>query len=228
MSGKVSPVADKDAERPVQDGFGSTLLMAFGWTLLTMALLGGAYLAYRYLWEDARAGFAIQAPLLIVGLTYLAGWVVSLLSIRRHDNLVLPVVVRVYTYGVLAGIVLVYFRAVYKIFAFPENASIDALPGRSIFILVTGCIVLVTLSLLVEKFYLKPHATILLIAAAIHLMIAMYHYVFIGTQKTALVNFDILYLLLMLFMALVVARRHRVLRQMIASLVKSKHHYAQN
>lgn len=226
MSAKIPPFIDEDAERIIQQtrqNIGSMIVMAFGWMLLTVALTGGAYLAYRYLTDKPESRFAIEAPLIILGFTYLAGWLVSLVSIRVLYNLLMPVVVKIYTFGVLSGILLVYFRAIYKIFVFPENGEENMLPGNAnFFVLLAGFLLLVTLSLLVEKFYLKTHAIILLIAASLHLMAAVYHYVFIGAQREGLVSFDVYYLLVILAMAFFLNRRYRVLRQLIRQAFRPK------
>jgi hypothetical protein len=224
MSGKVPPFIDEDAERIIRQtrqSIGSTIVMAFGWTLLTVALTGGAYLAYRYLTDAPENRFPIPAPLIVLGFTYLAGWVVSLVSIRAMHNLVMPVVVRVYTFGVLGGILLVYFRAIYKIFNFPEGGQENLLPSNANFlVLFAGFLLLVTLSLLVEKFYLKPHAIILLIAVGVQLILAVYHYVFVGSKTDGLVSFDMYYLLCILFIALLLTRRYRLFRQVIGRMFK--------
>lgn len=226
MNGKTPPFIDEEAERIIRQtrwSIGSTILMAFGWTLLTVALVGGAYLAYRYLTDASENRLDLTAPLIVLGFTYLAGWVVSLISVRAMHNLVMPVVVRVYTFGVLGGILLVYFRAIYKIFIFPENGEESMLPGNANFlVLFAGFLLLVTLSLLVEKFYLRTHAIILLIAVGIHLIIAVYHYVFIGVNRPGLESYDVYYLLAILVMALFLMRRYRVLRQLIRQVFKPK------
>ncbi len=232
MSREVPPFIDEEAERIIHQtrkSLSSTIVMAFGWTLLTVALTGGAFLAYRYLTDAEENRTLMFAPLVVLGFTYLAGWVVSLVSIRSMHNLVMPVVVRVYTFGVLGGILLVYFRAIYKIFNFPEGGEESLLPGDANFlVLFAGFLLLVTLSLLVPKFYLKPHAIILLIAVGIHLIVAVYHYVFIGSKTNGLVSFDIYYLLFVFVMALLLTRRYRLLRQIIAQMFKTRpsHHPA--
>ena len=226
MSGKVPPFIDEDAERIIRQtrqSIGSTIVMAFGWTLLTVALTGGAYLAYRYLTDAPENRFPIPAPLIVLGFTYLAGWVVSLVSIRAMHNMVMPVVVRVYTFGVLGGILLVYFRAIYKIFNFPEGGQENLLPSNANFlVLLAGYLLLVSLSLLVEKFYLKPHAIILLLAVGLHLILAVYHYVFVGSKTDGLVSFDVYYLLFIFVMALFLTRRYRLFRQVIGRMFKVK------
>lgn len=227
MSGKVPPFIDEDAERIIRQtrqSIGSTIVMAFGWTLLTVALTGGAYLAYRYLTDAEENRILMFAPLVVLGFTYLAGWVVSLVSIRAMHNMVMPVVVKVYTFGVLGGILLVYFRAIYKIFNFPkEGGPQSLLPGDANFlVLLAGYLLLVSLSLLVEKFYLKPHAIILLIAVGVHLIMAVYHYVFIGSETAGLVSFDVYYLLFIFVMALFLTRRYRLFRQVIGRLFKQR------
>lgn len=228
MSEKIPPFIDEDAERIIQQtrqSIGSMIWMAFGWSLLTAALVAGAKLVYDHLTVHPKPeNYSISAPLFILALTYLAGWVVSLISIRAKHNLVMPVVVKVYTFGVLGGILLVYARAIYKIFNFPEEGGTESLlPGNAnLLILFAGYLLLVSLSLLTHDFRLKPHAIILLIAVCVHLIVAVYHYVFIGVKTPGLVSFDVYYLLTTLLIALLLMRRYRFFRQIIGRIFKRK------
>lgn len=96
------------------------------------------------------------------------------------------------------------------------------MPGNgNLFVLFAGFLVLVTLSLLVEKLYLHPHAIALLIAAALHMVVAVYHYVFPGTQQPILVSIDVYYLVFILLMAFLVSRRYRLVRLLLGQLVRA-------
>jgi len=224
----IPPFIDEDAERIIQktrQSIGSIIVMAFGWSLLTVALVAGAKLAYDHLtFHPKPENYSISAPLFILALTYLAGWVVSLISIRAMHNLVMPVVVKVYTFGVLGGILLVYARAIYKIFNFPEEGGTQSmLPGNANFlVLFAGYFLMVSLSLLVRDFRLKPHAIILLVAICAHLIVAVYHYVFVGAKTAGLVSFDVYYMLTILVITILLTRRYRLFRQVIARMFKQR------
>lgn len=96
---------------------------------------------------------------------------------------------------------------------FPEESGTQSmLPGNAnLFVLLAGCFLLVSLSLLVRDFHLKPHAIILLIAICAHLIVAVYHYIFIGSNRAGLVSFDIYYLVIVLGITLLLTRRYRLL-----------------
>ncbi len=210
---KVPPFIDEDAERIIQktrQGIGSVLLMAFGWSGLTLALLGGAVVIYDYLNRDPNVtNYSAAAPLIILSLTYLAGWVVSFVSIRVFNNLIMPIVVKAYSYGVLAGFLYVYGRAIYKIFIFQDAMKPELLPPilKYTAVMITGYLLLVSLHLLVRGFYPTPHAIILLVAVFFHLVVGVYHYVFLGNLVEGLISFDVYFLLLVLFIAFLLTRR---------------------
>jgi hypothetical protein len=211
---KVPPFIDEEAERIIQktrQSVASYVVMAFGWLGLTVALVGGAFLIYSYLTRDPKAEYnPITAPLIILALTYLTGWVVSLVSIRRFYNLVMPLVIKVYSFGVLAGFLFVYSRAIYKIFIFQQADSPDLLPSfpKYFAVLLVGYLLLVSLDLLLKEFYLVPHAIILLVAIFIHLVAGVYHYVFTEVAvPQGLVSYDVYFLLTVLFIAFLLTRR---------------------
>jgi len=221
---KVPPFIDEERLRLIQRrraSLASYFVMAFGWVGMTIALVGGAYLIYSYLTYDPNLDKpSIAAPLTALGLIYLAGWGVSLASVRAFYNLVMPIVIRVYSFGVLAGILFVYIRGILKIFRFQEGDPADNLPGNQyLFILIAGYLLLLSLYLLVSNFSLTPHAIILFIAAFGHLVMMVSHYVFIGSEPKGLISFDIYLLVAILVIAILLLTRglYRPIKGTIAS-----------
>jgi len=151
---------------------------------------------------------------------------VSLVSIRVFNNLVMPVVIKVYSYGVLAGFLYVYGRAIYKIFIFQDLTKPENLPSiwKYTLVLITGYLLLASLHLLVRGFYPTPHAIILLVAVFFHLVAGVYHYVFMsGDVIGALISFDVYFLLLVLFIAFLLTRRglYTLLRKILTLTVRA-------
>lgn len=224
-NGKTAPFINEERERQIQKtrkSLASYVVMAFGWMLITIAMLGGAYFIYTYLTVGTKLS---AAPLIVLGLTYLAGWAVSLVSVRRFHNLVMPVVIKVYSFGVLAGILLVYGRGIYKIFNFRYIEAADKLPGNTyLFMLVAGYFLLVSLYLLVSKFNLMPHAIILVVAVFGHLVIMVYRYVFDDPGPRGLVSYDIYLLVAILVIAVLLLQRglYRPIKGTIASRFREK------
>jgi len=223
---KVPPFIDEERERLIRErreSVASYFVMAFGWAGMTIALVGGAYLIYSYLTRDPNP--PIAAPLTALGLIYLAGWGVSLASVRAFYNLVMPIVIRVYSFGVLAGILFVYIRGILKIFRYQAGDPPDNLPGNQyLFILIAGYLLLLSLYLLVSNFSLTPHAIVLFIAAFGHLVVMVSHYVFIGSESKGLITFDIYLLVAILLIAILLLARglYRPIKGTIASRFREK------
>lgn len=195
---KVPPFIDEEAERLIQQtrqSAASYIIMAFGWALLTVAMVGGVYLVFRYLTAKEGETFSMLAPLVILGIAYLAGWIVSLVSIRVFYNLIMSMVVKVYSFGVLAAMLLVYGRAINKILRFQVDNPEFTLPsGKYFLVLFAGYFLLVSLSLLVSDLKLTPHAILLLIGISAHIIVAVYHHVFAAPVPPELVVYDVYFL----------------------------------
>jgi hypothetical protein len=102
-----------DAERSLL----SQSTMLAGFASLTLALSGGAWLVWRVL-EHGGLNNAemLLAALLPIGLAYLTGWLFSLVSIRAYHNLVFPLIIRYYSWFILAGVLVLYLKVIQKLF----------------------------------------------------------------------------------------------------------------
>ncbi len=149
-------------------------LVAF--SALTIAMLGGV----RLLWDILTDGLELAGlfpKLVALGLSFILGWIVTLVCIRALGDLIMPLVVRVYILLTAAGILFLYARVIYKLFVELFDPAVHYL--RYSFAIGAGVMVLVGLHLLIEDHDLRPFSIPFLIGGVVHLAAMVIHYVFI-------------------------------------------------
>jgi hypothetical protein len=155
----------------------SHVTMLVGWAALTIAMLGWA----KLMWDVLAEGFTMDglwAKVISLGLAFLLGWVVSLVSMRVLGNLVLPLVIKAYLVATVAGILVLYGRVVFfKLFLEAFNKGHYF---RYSLALAAGFAVLVGLHLIIEDHDLRPFSIPFLVAGLGHLALMVSHYVFEG------------------------------------------------
>jgi hypothetical protein len=206
-NGAVPPFIDEEAERKkaqTQQQRSSLFVMGLGWMGLTVAMLGVAKVLLDYFLftppatqtgDTANGGLIRFAQVSILAFMYAVGWVISLISIRRLYNQILPVLVRIYSFFVVAGILFVYGHAVVKIFM---EADLSA--SRHFVVLIVGYIALISLHLLVEESDLVIMVFPLMLAGFAHLLVAVFHYVFTNPQKPEMVWIDLSFIIFMILL----------------------------
>jgi hypothetical protein len=202
----VPPFVDEKAARreaQARRARSNTIVMALGWLALTMAMIGAAKLLYQYFFSDEKLelGSAI-AQLVMLALAYIVGWIMSAVSIRKLQNIILPMVIQFYTYCITFAILVVYSRAVYKIFM---EAPLTY--TKYTVVLIVGYFLLISLHLLVNDHELGPHTVVLYIAAFLHLILAVSHYVFMEAAQPVYVVGDLYFLLFILIMAVLLQQK---------------------
>jgi hypothetical protein len=177
------PVKRSPAEERKRRGL-SHVTMLLGWIALTVAMVGGA----KLLWDILTEGFLLEgvwAKVISLGLTFLLGWIVSLVCIRSFNNLVLPLLIQLYIFVTVAGILVLYGRVVYKLYTETYVAGHHDI--RYSLAIGIGFAVLVGLHLLIEDHDLRPFSIPFLIAGVLHLSGMVFHYVFMnGDQNNIL------------------------------------------
>lgn len=176
----------------------SMLTMILGWVTLTLAMIGGAKLMLDIL-TDGLEMSGWLAKVISLGLTFLLGWVVSLVCIRVFGNLILPVVVKVYIFLVVGGILLLYGRVAQKLFFEAFNPL--AHYSRYSIAIGVGFAVLIGLHLLLEDHDLRPFAMPFLFGGVAHLSGMVIHYVFMN-GKPVDIWADVYFFAMMMVLAL--------------------------
>ncbi|HXQ37696.1 MAG TPA: hypothetical protein VN843_27050, partial [Anaerolineales bacterium] len=91
------------------------LLLSIGG--LTFALLGGA----RLILDIFSVGLlnslnGIATKIIVIGLAYSVGWLCAMFAIRVFGNLVLPVIINLFTWGCLIGICSLYVLILQRLY----------------------------------------------------------------------------------------------------------------
>jgi hypothetical protein len=136
-----------------------TLILSIG--ALTAALGGGAKLILDIFGEGLFNNIEILwAKAMVLGLAYAFGWLSAVISIRVYGNLILPAIIKIYTWASLletSGLYIVILQRLFKQgYDFPHYAA---------YLLITaaGLAVVVGLHLVLEDHDLRPFAVPLLV-----------------------------------------------------------------
>jgi hypothetical protein len=172
---------------PSERGTLNLVMTLMSMASLGIALLSGAWFAYGIL-EGNKEG--IFSKIMVVGLAYLVGWIVSVFGIRVLGNFVLPYIIRVLAWVVLCGIVGLQIIIISKLFR--QEYQLENFI-RYIVLCSAGLIALIGLHLLLEKHSLVLFAIPILLTSLAHLYLIVFHYVFVPNVKAEKVWGDIIF-----------------------------------
>lgn len=170
------------------------VMMVVGASTLLISMLGAGKLLWEILSNGLPGMDMLGAKLLWVVIPFLVGWTVSLIDIRVMNNLVLPLIIRGFIWLTLFGILAIYVRTINRLYT--ETFSVDHYLRYSL-VFAAGFAVLVALHLLIEDHDLRPYSMPILVMALIHLLVAVFHYVF-QDGDPAFVMGDVIYFFFML------------------------------
>jgi hypothetical protein len=192
---------DKQA---VQQGMFGSLIMVISIISLGVAMLSGAWFAYSVLGseptgEDTPSTQTVQPQdndilpkVIVVGLAYVVGWIVSVIGVRSFGNLILPYVIQAYAWTVLGGIVVLQIMIISRLYRQEyELASYI----KYLFMFGAGLIALIGLHLILEKHNLIPFAIPILLTSLGHLYFIVFHYVFVPEVKNNYLWGDVIFFL---------------------------------
>jgi hypothetical protein len=164
---EISPQPDRS--------FLSQATMLVGLLALALALFGGLGL----IWKVLNNGLMNNLEMAIVGmipivLAYLVGWGFSVISVRAFSNLVLPLIVRYYSWFTLTGVLVLYLKVIEKLF----------LQGYHFSNFIAYCVTLLWillalfgLHLIPEEYDLRPFSIPLFIIGLLQLVMMVIRYV---------------------------------------------------
>jgi len=130
--------------------------------------------------DEAGEQNDILPKVIVVGLAYVVGWIVSVVGVRTFGNLILPFVIRVYAWIVLGGIVALQILIISRLFQ-QEYMFTSYIKYLSMF--GAGLIALIGLHLILEKHSLVPFAIPILLTSFAHLYFIVFHYIFLTEVK---------------------------------------------
>jgi hypothetical protein len=94
----------------------SSIFMITAWSALTIALFGWGKIISNYILVDDNISTLIVSQFISTTLAFITGWTMALISIRRLNNRVLPLLARLYSGLVTVGMMAVYSRIIYLIY----------------------------------------------------------------------------------------------------------------
>jgi hypothetical protein len=159
-----------------QRGLLSVLTLILGLGGLSTALAGGGKLILDILNEGLMDSLdLIGVKGVVLGLAYLFGWLFAAISIRVYGNLILPAIIRVYSWVTLAGACILYMMVLDRLF----RQSYD-LPHYWAYLITvaSGLAALVGLHLILEEHDLRPYAIPLFVISLMQIGLIVVRYVF--------------------------------------------------
>jgi hypothetical protein len=157
----------------------ATLLVSMG--ALTVAMGGAAKLIVDMFDDGLESSLnGLWAKLIALGMAYIFGWVVALVSIRGFGNLVYSLIIKIYLAICLFAVCALYIKIIQKLYI----QEYDALHFWAyVFMLLGGLAVLISLHLLIENHDLRPYAIPLLVISVLQLFVIVFRYIFTTDAK---------------------------------------------
>ncbi len=117
----------------------------------------------------------IVLKITVLGLSFLFGWIMGLVSIRGFGNLVYPIIIKLYAWACLTAVSILYIKVIQKLYMQKYDGTHF---WAYLVILLGGLFVLICLHLLVEGHDLRPFAIPLLVISVLQLFVIVTRYVF--------------------------------------------------
>jgi hypothetical protein len=188
-------------ERPKSDDRGTMSLstMIFGLVALTLSMVGGGIFIYN-IFQDGLINRIDTAWVNVVpvALAYGVGWVMCLLSMRSFSNLVLPLMIKYYSWLALAGLLILYIKIMQKLFG--QSYDMPHFFAYNI-ILVSALAGLLGLHLLLDEQNLRRYSIPIMVVSILHLALMLLRYVVIVGSKPMYLFGDLYFFLVMFALA---------------------------
>lgn len=200
----VPPFVEKPVppeEKPKSDDRGTMSMstMIFGLVALSLSMAGGCVFIFD-VFQDGLFGDigGIWAKIIPVVLAYAVGWVLCLLSMRSFSNLVLPLMIKYYSWLTLAGVLVLYLKIMQKLFE--QGYDMAHFLAYNL-ILACGLAALLGLHLLLDEQHLRRYSIPILVASTWHLVLIVLRYVIIDGSNPLYLWGDLYFFLVMFALA---------------------------
>jgi hypothetical protein len=174
-----SPTQPRGKNRRVsQRGLLSILMLTISVAALGIAMIGGAKLVHDIL-NPGSSKIQVFAPMIVLGVAYMVGWLSAMAGIRVYGNLILPILVNIFAWVCLAGVCYLYLEILKRLY--DQHYQLANFIRYS-FVMIGGLGAMVGLHLILEDHNLRPFAIPLLIISTFQLVMIVYRYVYIGSS----------------------------------------------
>ena len=185
--------------KPADRSTMSQSTMIFGLVALSLYILGASFLvfdAFQNGLPDNLLGSVVKiAP---VTLAYLVGWSLCLWSIRSFSNLVLPLLIKYYSWIMLAGLVIIYLKIMENLFE--QNYDFAYFLSYNI-ILASWLAGLIGLHLLLEEENFRRSSIPIIMANIWHLILMVIHFVVLDPGNPVYLFGDLYFFIIMFGLA---------------------------
>ena len=166
-----------------QRGMLSIVMLLVSLGTLGIAMVGGAKLAYDLLGGKPNPG--VVAAVVALGITYALGWLTAMVAIRVYGNLILPILINLIMWALLAGICYLYIEIMRRLYD-QKYEFVNFV--KYVAVMLAGLLALVGLHLVVEDHNLRPFSFPLLFLSMIQLGLIVYRYVFRGGESIFIIG----------------------------------------
>jgi hypothetical protein len=140
------------------------------------AALGGAKIVLDVLRGSSDVDFVVViAQVIVITLAYAVGWITAMVAIRVYGNLVLPILINLFTWGCLLAICYLYIAIMQRMYTQPAD---NFRFFKYLVVMAGGLMALVGFHLIIEDHDLRPFSIPLLIISMIQLGVIVFRYVF--------------------------------------------------
>ncbi len=187
-----SPPAPKRRKWFSENGLLSAVMSLLSLSALTVAMLGGARLLIDIFAEGLAKGIPhFWAKAVVLVLAYIFGWVTGLLSIRVYNNKILPIIIKIYTWGTIAAICLLYLMIIQRLY----RQGYDSTHYWAYFVIISAALgALVGLHLIIEGLDLRLYSVPLLIVCLVQVAFIVMRYVFTDDADSRYLLADLFFL----------------------------------
>jgi len=173
--------------------------MIFGLTALSLSMLGGGIFISDVFQDGLFSDVGnIWAKIIPVALAYMVGWILCLLSVRSFSNLVLPLMLKYYSWLTLAGVLILYLKIMQKLFE--QRYDLAHFLAYNV-ILASGLAGLLGLHLLLDEQNLRRYSIPIMVVSIWHLVLMVLRYVIIDGGEPLYIFGDLYFFLVMFGLA---------------------------
>ncbi len=176
------PPTFKSNSKISQRGLLSALTLILSLSALTVAMLGGARLILEIFSEGLfkQNPSVLIAQAIVLGIAYFLGWLAAIVCIRVYNNLILPIIIQIYTWACLIAVDILYLKIIQKLYAQGYDVSHYLV---YFMLMAAGLGALVGLHLILDGHDLRPYAPPLFAMCLVELGFIVFRYIFAVEEK---------------------------------------------
>ena len=143
---------------------------------LGIAALGGVKIVFDILGDKSDVSVAVVfVQVIVIALAYAVGWFTAMVAIRVYGNLVLPILIKIFTWGCLVAVCYLYVEILKRMYAQPDEFASFF---KYLVVMAGGLSALVGLHLIIEDHDLRPFSLPILLISLVQLGLIVFRYVF--------------------------------------------------